>query len=318
MNPLVSIIIPSYNAEKYLKRCIESIISQTMKDFEVLIINDGSRDGTGTIADDYASRDSRFRAFHQENQGVATARQVGLDNARGIFTIHMDADDWVDSDMLKELVSFAELKRADVVICDYYEIDGSTIRYNCQKPYPDDRLSIWGQSFNSLSGSLCNKLIRRDCYSQYGITFEKGVNYEEDKLICLKLLSHNISVHYLNRAFYHYDHTQNPQSLSISEFQPQKRLDILKRVESYCDISPVQQYFDNAIFYIAYQALALPKTTCPDFRSLFIDYLDSIKRATGFPWYTKRIVLLRLYGIHIITPNRIRFLIHKLIHQFHR
>lgn len=91
--PLVSVIVPVYNAEKYLNRCVDSILSQTMTDFELLLIDDGSKDDSGRICDEYAEKDARVRAFHKPNGGVSSARNLGLNNARGNWIAYVDADD---------------------------------------------------------------------------------------------------------------------------------------------------------------------------------------------------------------------------------
>lgn len=309
-SPAVSIIIAAFNSEKYIQRCVDSIASQTMRDFEVILIDDGSTDRTGQICEEYVQKDSRFHVFHQANQGVAAARQKGLDLSQGEYTIHVDADDWIEPDMLKKMYESAEEESADMVICDYIEHFRNGTRYNSQEPAPKDRLSIFGQMMNNLSGGLTNKLIRRSCYLQYGITFDNDVHFEEDKLVCLKLLSHPISVSYIPVAFYHYDHTQNPLSLSNVGVFPDKRMLVLEKIEEYTNIKPVQQYFDNAIFYIAYQAFRTEKNDHFDFSSCFRRHLPSIRRAKGFPFYTKWLVLLRLHHIRIPYRHIKRILSH--------
>ena len=103
MLPKVSVIVPIYKAEAYLNKCVDSLLVQTLKDFELLLIDDGSPDNSGEICDRYAQKDSRVRVFHKENGGVSSARQCGIDNAYGEYTIHTDPDDWVESTMLEEL-----------------------------------------------------------------------------------------------------------------------------------------------------------------------------------------------------------------------
>ena len=95
ITPKISVIVPVYNAEKYLHRCIDSILSQTFTDFELLLIDDGSKDGSGAICDEYAAKDNRVRVFHKENGGVSSARNLGLDNACGEWVTFVDADDYV-------------------------------------------------------------------------------------------------------------------------------------------------------------------------------------------------------------------------------
>ena len=118
--PKISVIVPVYKAEKYIRRCVDSILAQTFTDFELLLVDDGSPDNSGAICDEYAARDSRVKVFHKENGGVSSARQMGLDNSLGEYVIHADPDDWVEPDMLQELYSEAQQSGADMVICDFY------------------------------------------------------------------------------------------------------------------------------------------------------------------------------------------------------
>ena len=299
--PKISVIVAAYNAQKYIRRCLDSILAQTMSDFEVIVVNDGSTDGMPAILDEYAAKDPRVRGIHKPNGGVASARQAGLDAAKGEYTIHADADDWVEPEMLEEMYAAACANHSDMVFCDFYEIHKDQIKYNSQRPESHDRLTIFGQTFNILSGSLCNKLIKRTCFLDYQISFEQGVNYEEDKLVCLKILSHDIVVTYLEKAFYHYDLVQNSASLS-SVGKPIARVDVLARIAQYCDISPVQSYFDRAILYNAYQSLIQTKISNKEYASVFKPYLGNIKRAQGFPRRAKWLVLMSLRGI--VVPVR--------------
>ncbi len=99
-NPKISVIVPVYNVEQYLPRCIDSILAQTFTDFELLLIDDGSRDNSGKICDEYAEKDSRIRVFHKENGGVSSARNVGLDNTCGEYVSFIDSDDWIGPSFL--------------------------------------------------------------------------------------------------------------------------------------------------------------------------------------------------------------------------
>lgn len=118
--PKVSIIVPVYKAEKYINRCIDSILAQTYTDWELLLVDDGSPDRSGEICDEYAKKDSRIRVFHKENGGVSSARQMGQDKASGEYTIHADPDDWMEPTMLEELYAKAKEDDADMVLCDFY------------------------------------------------------------------------------------------------------------------------------------------------------------------------------------------------------
>lgn len=298
--PKVSVIIPAYNAEKFLQRCLDSMAAQTLRDIEVIVVNDGSKDATGRIADAFAEKDPRFRVIHQENRGVAVARQEGVDACRGEYTIQVDADDWMDPDSLEELSRYADRTAADMVIFDWIRTtreDGDM--YECQRPKSLDTATVFGQMMQpELHASLANKLVRRDCYVKYGIRMIPGM-LMEDQYMCLCLLSHPIKVEYMNRAFYHYDMTQNPQSTVNKGVPPAARIKPLELIAESADLTPVQDYYDKAVLYIAYEALFFPKEKCPDYAALFKKHVGTIKKAKGLPLRAKWLVLLRIYGINI-------------------
>lgn len=104
--PQISVIVPVYNAERYLHRCVDSILSQTFSNFELLLINDGSKDSSGAICDEYAAKDPRVRVFHKENGGVSSARNLGLDNACGEWIAFVDSDDWISENYLESMLVF--------------------------------------------------------------------------------------------------------------------------------------------------------------------------------------------------------------------
>jgi glycosyltransferase involved in cell wall biosynthesis len=131
--PKISIICPVYNAETYLHRCIDSVLCQTFTDFELLLIDDGSTDDSLKISNGYAERDSRIRVFHKENGGVASARQMGVDCMSGEYSIHLDPDDWVDSDMLKSMYNAIIQSGSEMLICDYFVEWQSSTEYRKQK-----------------------------------------------------------------------------------------------------------------------------------------------------------------------------------------
>lgn len=214
--PAISIIVPVYKAEKYLHRCVDSILAQTFADFELLLIDDGSPDKCGKICDEFAHEDKRVKAIHKENGGVASARQCGIDNAIGEYSIHADPDDWIEPTMLEELYRKAIEEEADMVICDYF-FDESKKRsiYVTQKPSNLESDSILRELLSQeLHGSCCNKLIRKSLYTNYNISFPEEIIRWEDLFVVSRILaSAPIKVAYLNKAFYHYDQYTNANSI---------------------------------------------------------------------------------------------------------
>ena len=223
--PKISVIVPVYKAEAYLRRCVDSLLAQTFQDFELLLVEDGSPDRSGAICDEYAQQDSRVRVFHKENGGVSSARQCGLDNAHGDYTIHADPDDWVEPDMLEALYAKATAEDADMVICDFYVEQNGTQTYCRQEPSALDHETVLRELFQQLHGSCWNKLVKRACYNAFGVSFPQGIDIWEDKYVCCSLLMHDIKICYLNKALYHYDRNANENSIvknkSLKELRAQ-------------------------------------------------------------------------------------------------
>lgn len=212
--PRVSIIVPVYKAEAYLYRCVDSILAQTFTDFELLLIDDGSPDRSGEICDEYTQKDSRIRVIHKENGGVSSARQRGLDESIGEYTIHADPDDWMEENMIEILYREALELDADMIFCDYYKDCGGKSTYIEQKPESLDHNSIIKGLCGNLFGACWNKLIRRSIIKEYGVKFPEKWSLAEDQYFLVSLLLHNIKIGYVNNAFYHYVIGENENSLA--------------------------------------------------------------------------------------------------------
>lgn len=240
--PQVSVIIPVYNAEKTLCRAIDSVLSQTVSDWELILVNDGSLDQSGEICDKYALRDKRIRVFHKENEGVAMARQLGVDMASGEYSIHLDSDDWIDPVMLEHMLGCIQANAADVLVVDFFEThsDGT-------ENVKEQHLS--GESANDLLhdifkgrvfGALWHKLVRHSLYSTYNASFFKGINYCEDVLIWAQILRHDeVKICYLNESFYHY--WVNVDSITHTMTTDNYKV-LLKYKEKLCQVLPEKPY----------------------------------------------------------------------------
>ena len=199
ITPKISVIVPVYNAEKYLHRCIDSILSQTFTDFELLLIDDGSKDGSGAICDEYAAKDNRVRVFHKENGGVSSARNLGLDNACGEWVTFVDADDYV---LPSYLATYIEISTANVDMCvvgiipDYsissdYQITKTSVDY-----FGDVKGAMLLLNDCQMIGSLCNKLFRTSIINSHEIRLDKCYKFREDEDFFLKYMCYasNVSV----------------------------------------------------------------------------------------------------------------------------
>lgn len=212
--PKISIIVPVYNAEKYIRRCLDSITQQTFTDFEVILIDDGSNDNSGFICDEYASKHQQFHVIHKENEGVSIARQTGLDASTGKYVIHADPDDWVEPDWLESLYAISQETGCDMVFCDFDRVSHTSAALFKQAPTSLDNGDLLEDFLTEkIWGPCWNKLIRRDCFIKNDIRFVPEMNLWEDLYVHCKLLLAGITVEYLHKCLYHYDVCINDNSI---------------------------------------------------------------------------------------------------------
>ena len=199
---MLSVIIPVYNVEPYLEKCLDSVLKQTYKDMEILIIDDGSTDRSGAISDEYAAQDSRIRVFHTENRGLSAARNLGLDNAVGGYIGFVDSDDWIEPDMYEVLLKKAEETGADIVECGVFkEYPDKTVEH--QRP---DRVMYKIEAIRALvnrelSNSVWNKVWVKSCY--FNIRFPEGRLYE-DVAITYRIFDCVDAICSISECKYHY------------------------------------------------------------------------------------------------------------------
>lgn len=217
-NPLVSILIPAYNVEKYLPQCLDSILSQTYRLLQIVIIDDGSKDNTLAVCYSYADKDSRVEVYHQENQGVATTRNHLLEKVKGDWALFVDADDWIESDMVEFLVNKADQRDVDVVTCKDVKNEKIVTAGYFEEVFDKERMIKEFLCHNILRGSLWNKLIRRGLLD--GNRFQVGISYGEDALFCWAVFQKVNRMLFTDRELYHY--RMNDTSLSHSVFGPNK------------------------------------------------------------------------------------------------
>ena len=183
--PELSIIVPVYKVEKYLPRCIDSILAQTFGDFELILIDDGSPDGCGRICDEYARKDKRIVVIHQKNMGVSAARNAGLDIARGRYIGFVDSDDWIEPQMYEVMMDAIRENGADMAVCGvrYADEDGKFTRADRLSEGVYSRAGLLEDVFampNRLGGGCCNKVL--DASKIASVRFKVGMTIAEDAL----------------------------------------------------------------------------------------------------------------------------------------
>ena len=184
---LISVIIPVYNAEKYLKKCIDSVLMQTYKNYEVLLVDDGSKDSSPSICDDYALQHTYVKVFHKENGGASTARNRGIKEAKGKYIFFLDSDDWIREDTFEKLVVTAHKEEADLVFCEAQAIDEEkNIELNGNYEYKSKYET--GNPYKIMENMMKNKefhiaiwmlLIDKSIFDNNNLLFKEGIIYED-------------------------------------------------------------------------------------------------------------------------------------------
>lgn len=221
-NNKVSVIVPVYNAERYVKQCIDSVLSQSYHNYELLLIDDGSTDSSTSIINHY--RDcypNRIKAIHQKNSGVSSARNAGVDNSEGKWIAFIDSDDYIDSELLERSVSVANKDNSDLVFSDFNNVDKQntslfkTFAWSGNK----DKAFVEYLSRNWPRWSLV--LIRKSLFTQYRIRFPENLTIFEDLCVLVRLVFFAERVSYINKPLYNYRVDNN---CSITHILEEERL----------------------------------------------------------------------------------------------
>lgn len=212
----VSVVVPIYNVEKYLEKCLKSLVAQTIDSIEILLINDGSKDDSGKIAQQFANEYENVYYFEKENGGLSDARNYGIPKCKGEYIGFIDSDDYVDPDMFEKMYQEAKSKNADIVSCDYLV------------EYPDHSKTVHGRistdiedRFFEMKAAAWNKIYRAEWLKQLGILFPKGLVYEDTAFFC-QLIPYMKTIGYVASPFLHYVQRNN----SIANSQGKKNAQI--------------------------------------------------------------------------------------------
>lgn len=244
MKPTFSIIIPVYNVEPYLRECLDSVMAQTVEDWESICVDDGSTDGSGAILDEYAAKDQRFRVIHQANAGVSEARNKGLDEAKGEWISFIDADDWIDKAFLAKLCQVSRVSQTDIVFSCVKKVfeagDSKIIGPGHSGLYAPEDLYT---TYNSLCAWSWGKIYRSRLWK--GVRFPVGIAYSEDRYILHEVLYQLKKVAVVTDAPYFY--RMRGDSAYGSEWNPaklQQRLGLKRQIDFFS-----AHGYDKALYF---------------------------------------------------------------------
>ena len=251
-NYLVSVIVPIYRVEQYLDRCVSSIVNQTYKNIEIILVNDGSPDNCPKICDEWAKKDKRIKVIHKQNGGLSDARNSGLDKATGKYVLFVDSDDYIENNMVEELLNSLNKEDADIAICNYYienDIEKHVANNLLMEKFVCSGNEKYKMNFDekySIQSIVAwNKLYKIELFN--GIRYPKGKIHEDEYIICDILEKANKIVYNL-KPLYHYIQRDN----SITSCFKFNRFDIEYALDRRID------FFQNRkMFYYVYKTRQL-------------------------------------------------------------
>lgn len=294
--PAISVIVPVYNAEKYLQRCVDSILSQTFTDFELLLIDDGSKDKSGAICDEYAAKDSRVRVFHKENGGVSSARNLGLDNVKGEWISFIDADDKVKETLCEVLHTyFLRYCQCDILRYGYeHRMPSGCTVTNLSKEY---RLTD-KEEIIKICDSVCyfemiwNAAFRAELVRD--IRFDTSIDWSEDYLFMYKCISKSREVYIINKVLYHYYDT--PNSLRTRVESLRRRIDIIGlNIREKCNLMSTPEIIEENLSNFSNMLSSLVSWFYKDSQYSYVERKDARNALGNICSGAKKGLILKLF-----------------------
>ena len=285
-NPLISVIVPVYNTDAYLERCVESLIKQTYSKLEIILVDDGSTDNSGTLCDSLSQLDSRVIVIHKKNGGLSSARNAGLDCAKGEYIGFVDSDDWVDKNMYQIMIQRINETNTDICYCGRYNVaeESGSIKIGlCPKNNEIiapmtcvERILTW----DGVDSSAVDKLFCAKLFSEK--RFPLG-QLSEDVAIMYKVILEARSISTVSKPLYYYFHRSN--SITTSRFNERKThiVEHSKRIvefveQKYPELTDKARYFECVSIMIVYNSIVDSKAYSDrQFRKLLDDYGKVIK-----------------------------------------
>lgn len=247
----VSIIVPVYNAQATLERCIDSVLKQTYTNFELLLVDDGSQDDSGKLCDAYARRDERILVIHKENSGVSDSRNQAIDAARGKYLQFLDSDDWLTPESTGLLFRAAQENQCDMVIADFYRVKNDRVAHKGDikeaglLTREDFAMYMMENPADFYYGVLWNKLYRRDIIEQHQLRMDGKISWCEDFMFNLEYMRHMENVYVLPVPVYYYVKTKG--SLVSQGSSLSKTLEMKQQVFEYYN-QFYQEVFDEEVY----------------------------------------------------------------------
>lgn len=307
--PHISVILPVYNAEKTLSKCIKSVLEQDFTDFELIIVNDGSKDSSLSICENYAVQDNRIQIINKQNNGVSSARNIALDNVRGKYICFIDADDWVEREYLSAFFKTSKNPDKETVIQGCFEDTETESTIKCSLPDEQYNLENFTRVFLQLRilgyGYPFAKLYQTDIINEYNLRFDINIHFIEDLLFFLNYLQYIKSLRSVSEINYHYvsystnlslSYSHNPYESEIRAYYSEKK--ILETLTLKFDLKDSTVYYwkshNGFIFYRAIRTIYRPQWKKP-----FSERISILKEQ----WDNENIYCLNAYSKQILNEQ---------------
>ena len=302
----VSIIVPVYNIENYIRVCVESILAQTYESFELILVDDGSKDNSGILCDEYAAIDSRVKVIHKENGGVSSARNTGLQQAKGKWIMYVDGDDWIEPDMIESLIETAKATEADLVFGDYMKYGPYAGNHKLPTWSTDKKDSMSRYIAYSMT-TIWGSIAKRSLYTEHSLKSPDGVSYCEDFHLIVRLCHFANKIVNVHRSFYHYRYrptsimsNMNRKTEADEQWVYQDTIHFFKEQGVYEDYRKVMSW---RVLKSA-QELLLASSEHQRFMELFNDGKEFI---FSCPFVNKKIKILAWLITHNLRPAVVMF-----------
>ena len=316
MDDLISIIIPVYNVEKYLKECLESVINQTYINLEIILVDDGSTDGSGNICDEYKKRDPRIRVIHKENGGVSIARNLGLNYVNGQYIGFIDSDDYVEPEYCEKLLKSIKENNVQCALCKFDKVYEKKNQNNTfESNYIMDANGLIMEILDVQKGfGFCTqKLWTKNALAD--IRYNENIKVGEDSLFCIESCKNINKVFVVNEKLYHYRFNENSLVRKFDEKYAQKYLRAMKETKKYIDKNynkpEIIKKFNN---YIVYNILIIVINYCfnKNNKMSIIKQIEELKKLCKIPEFKYAIKNCNYNGFSLTRKITIFTLKYKL------
>jgi len=307
--PAVSVIVPVYNVEPYLRRCIDSLINQTLQNIEIILVDDGSTDGCGHICNEYATKDSRIHVTHQKNAGLSEARNAGIDRAKANYLMFVDSDDWVEPDFCKIPLTIAKEQHADLVMFQFRDLNNGIERNRHDAFSEGIKTEVEALSliFGGVGLAAWSKLYHRDLFRKN--RYPKGMVYEDVVLTPILVHGSKKTV-YTSATLYNRERRLGSITTTLSEKNARDcfhaHIMTVQRLKEWGFASIAEQHYQSfALGFVGRDR------HCPELTSKCIQYLRSLKRCPSHFSFKQRIK----FHLFVISPTLYRF-VYRAYHLF--